>query len=446
MPATMNHRRRLLFVSPVGFIGGAERVLLECIRQVRARRPEWDVTLLQLDEGPLQDAAGQLGAKVELLPLPNFLSKSGDSKLIRQELEKSESDKENIASSPRASASPSPSASSKIERGEPEENQPRSSSVFRSAKLMPAKFVSSWRFYSQLSKLIRRCHPDLIHSNGLKSHMLLSVAQPRGAKVLWHIHDFYSHRPKIQAWIRRLSKRSTGCFVISDAVAEDIASVIPRLPVHLLENCVDTLRFSPGEPDFQRLDELASLPPNHSGLRMGLIATYANWKGHDAFLKALAKVPNVRGYVIGDPIYATVGSQWTRAQLEALATSLGVRDRVGFISFQSDPAWVYQSLDIVVHASIRPEPFGLTIIEAMSCGRPVIVSDAGGAHDLFTEGHDGIGHVPGDVDSLVKAIDKLATDVRLRANLAQNARQTALQRFSADRFGETLIHVYESTF
>jgi glycosyltransferase involved in cell wall biosynthesis len=179
---------------------------------------------------------------------------------------------------------------------------------------------------------------------------------------------------------------------------------------------------------------------------MGLIATYANWKGHDAFLKALAKVPNIRGYIIGDPIYATVGSQWTRAQLEELAISLGVRDRVGFVSFQSDPTWVYRSLDVVVHASTRPEPFGLTIIEAMACGRPVIVSDAGGAHDLFVDGHDGIGHVPGDVDSLASAILRLASEGSLRDRLAQNARQSALQRFSQDRFGQKLIQVYELSF
>ncbi len=275
--------------------------------------------------------------------------------------------------------------------------------------------------------------------------MLLAVTQPRSEKVLWHIHDFYSHRPKVQAWIRRLSKRSLGGFAISSAVANDIASVVPNWPVHLLENCVDTIRFSPGDQECARLDELAGLPADLNVLRFGLIATYANWKGHDAFLKALARVPNVRGYIIGDPIYSTVGSQWNRSQLEELATSLGIRQRVGFVSFQSDPTWVYRSLDVVVHASIRPEPFGLTIIEAMACARPVIISDAGGAHDLFTDGHDGIGHLPGDIESLVSAMVKLTSNDELRRQVGQNARLSALQRFSTERFGDKLLEVYDAS-
>jgi glycosyltransferase involved in cell wall biosynthesis len=444
MPAESDNRR-LLFVSPVGFIGGAERVLLECIRQARIRRPDWEITLLQFDEGPLKEAAEKLGVKVEVLGLPNFLSKTGDSKLIRHESRRTVSevrarsiDSEKLAVEPQG-------IPPFLKPDERAGNQSGPSGIFRKATSMPAKLVSAWRFYSQLRKFIRRLQPDLIHSNGLKSHMLLSVAQPRNAKVLWHIHDFYSHRPKIQAWIRRLSRRSLGGFAISSAVAKDITSVVPRWPVHLLENCVDTVHFAPGDQECARLDSIAGMPSEFDGLRFGLIATYANWKGHDAFLKALAKVPNVRGYIIGDPIYSTMGSQWSRSQLEELATSLGIRERVGFVSFQADPTWVYRSLDVVVHASVRPEPFGLTIIEAMACGRPVIISDAGGAHDLFTDGHDGIGHIPGDIESLATAFRSLATNDELRRRIAQNARQSAVQRFSTERFGDKLIEVYDAS-
>ena len=146
-------------------------------------------------------------------------------------------------------------------------------------------------------------------------------------------------------------------------------------------------------------------------IRVGLVATYANWKGQDVFLDALARLPSsgplVRGYVIGGPIYATAASQFTLDELQQRAAANGLDGRVGFIPFQTDTADVYRMLDVVVHASVRPEPFGLTNVEAMSCGKPVIVSAAGGAVELFTPDVDGLGHAPGDTAGLAAAIARL---------------------------------------
>ena len=97
---------------------------------------------------------------------------------------------------------------------------------------------------------------------------------------------------------------------------------------------------------------------------------------------------------------------------------------------------------MAVHASIRPEPFGLTIIEAMGCGKPVVVSEAGGAAELFTPDHDGLGHSPGDATGLASAIARLAADPALRARLGANARRTAVERFSQERYGREMAAIY----
>ena len=97
---------------------------------------------------------------------------------------------------------------------------------------------------------------------------------------------------------------------------------------------------------------------------------------------------------------------------------------------------------MAVHTSTRPEPFGLTIVEAMSCGKPVIVSAAGGALELFTPEHDGLGHEPGDATGLAAAIERLAADESLRTRLGQNARRTAVERFSLERYGQEIAAIY----
>jgi len=59
-------------------------------------------------------------------------------------------------------------------------------------------------------------------------------------------------------------------------------------------------------------------------------------------------------YIVGGPIYLTLGSQFSVAELRGRAAALKIAERVGFIGFQSRPADVYRALDIVVHASTRP--------------------------------------------------------------------------------------------
>jgi glycosyltransferase involved in cell wall biosynthesis len=78
----------------------------------------------------------------------------------------------------------------------------------------------------------------------------------------------------------------------------------------------------------------------------------------------------------------------------------------------------------------------------MGCGKPVVVAAAGGAAELFTPGHDGLGHTPGDVIGLTDAIARLAADPGLRTQLGTNARRTAVERFSQERYGREIAAVF----
>src|SRR3954465_12546519 len=120
---------------------------------------------------------------------------------------------------------------------------------------------------------------------------------------------------------RRDTETALPRLAISDAVRRDTETALPGLAISVVRNAVDTDHFTPADRDGAELDRLAGLPPASSGtVRVGMVATYANWKGQDAFLAALARlpaaVPAVRGYIVGGPIYTTAGSQFTRDELE----------------------------------------------------------------------------------------------------------------------------------
>src|SRR4029453_3164282 len=192
------------------------------------------------------------------------------------------------------------------------------------------------------------------------------------------------------------------------------------LPIHSVWNAVDLGRFSPDGPRLD-LDTLAKLPPPGKTLvRVGLVATFARWKGHETFLEALSLVPAtipIRGYIVGGPIYETSGSQVAIADLRERAESLGLGSRVGFQGFVADASSAIRSLDIVVHASTDPEPFGLVIAEAMACGKPVVASRAGGAIELTAPGVNSLAHAPGDARAMARCIADLAGNPELRERL-----------------------------
>jgi glycosyltransferase involved in cell wall biosynthesis len=328
---------------------------------------------------------------------------------------------------------------------------------------------ATWDYLRRLRNTLAALRPDLVHSNGIKFHLLARLAARRSWPVVWHIRDFLSLRPsvgRLLRWSAMLSRSADSSFrarfmrrarsdksltgiVISRAVEQDVRKVMGPFPVEMIYNAVDTRLFSPGPGNGAKLDELAGLPPAEPGIqRVGLIATFARWKGHDLFLQAVSQLvgrfpdSKARFYIIGGPIYSTRGSQYSELELRTMASELGIADRIGLVGFQENPADIYRSLDIVVHASTQPEPFGRTIVEAMACGKPVIVSEGGGARELFTPDQDAVGYPLGDATALSRRIGELIDAPSFRTYLSANARRTAVARFDRTRFGPQILAAY----
>jgi glycosyltransferase involved in cell wall biosynthesis len=391
---------RVLFLSVSGGLGGAERVLLEAVAALRQLHRDWALRVICLGDGPLAKDLAARGAEVRVLPLPDQFAALGES----------------------GRSAPSTVA---------------------------ALAQSAWglrRYARVLAGDMAVWGPDVVHANGLKAHVLAAWAAPAGAAVVWHVHDYLGSRRVSSVLLRRHAHRAASVIANSHAVGADVRRVLgDRVRVEVVANGIDTSRFTPEGPGFD-LDAAAGLPrPPHGAFRIGLVATYARWKGHETFLRALAQLgdPRARGYVVGGPVYETAGSQHSREELEQLAARLRLGDRVGFVPFQRDVAPVYRSLDVVVHASTLPEPFGLSVVEAMACGRAVVASDAGGVREIVDPGRTGLLHQPADVSGLASRLRELASDERLRARLGAAAASAVPARFGRDRFAAELAAAYE---
>jgi len=389
---------RIVYLNACGKLGGAETSLRELLASVRAAAPDSELCLVLGEDGPLADAVREWGVETVIAPFPSALARLGDS---------------------------------------------RKSKLSLAGSLLKAT-AATFTYKRKLAKILKQKNPDIIHTNGFKMH-LLGAWTRSGTPLVWHIHDYVSTRPLMSRALGAYQKNCTAAIVNSKSVGRDLGTLLPRLRIVPIYNAVDLRRFSPVGPGFD-LDQAAGLAPAEQGtVRVGLVATFARWKGHKTFLNALARLPRqvpVRGYIIGAPIYQTDGSQWSIEELKEEAERLGLKDKIGFTGFVEHTPGVMRSLDIVVHASTEPEPFGMVIIEAMACGTPIIVSAAGGASELFEEGENAVSHQPGDAAALARQIERLARDPELRQRLAVAGRARAERFFPGSRMAEEVLALY----
>jgi glycosyltransferase involved in cell wall biosynthesis len=404
-------RMRILFLNPSGLFGGAERSLLDIIASLASARSDWEMRLVAGSDGPLIRRAHALNIAATVLPMPALLTQVGDSAV----------------------------------RGSAGAIGARLSFA---ANLLTATLATN-RYTRTLAREIERIAPTLIYTNGFKMHVIGTWAARRNAPVVWHIHDYVGARPVMSCLMRRQASRCAAAITNSDSVRRDLSRVCAdRVTATTVYNAVDLDQFAPTGPAVD-LDALAGLSAAPSGtVRVGLVATMARWKGHQVFLRAIAELPvhvraRVRAYVIGGAIYPTRGSQLSADELRASAERLGISDCVGFTGFVDDVASAIRALDIVVHASTEPEPFGLAIIEAMACGKPVIVSDAGGAAEVVKLCGGALLHPPGDSAALAGCIERLVCNPSERANLGAAGRASAEEFFRRSRLADQLIPIFE---
>ena len=395
-------------------MGGAEAVLLEILRALGEVRPQWALHVIAAQEGPLLGKIRAMNISAELLPFPPAIQSFG----------------ENRRQTTAAAAAGFLNVGAKTKRF---------------GRWCQAG-IGGLRYGWKLRARLRQLNPDLVHSNGMKAHLLSTLAKG-SIPLVWHLHDYLGARPAMKGLLRRLASRCQLVIANSESVATDARKALPAgLPVRTVYNAVDLDLFTPTGQTLD-LDHLAGLPPTTPGtIRVGLVATFAFWKGHEVFLRAAAACRSmhpVRFYVVGGPVYATGGSQHGVEQLKGIADELGLGGCVGFTGFVDDAPAAMRALDIVVHASTEPEPFGLVIVQAMACGRAVVVSAAGGACELVEPETDALTHPPGDAAALAAAIQRLAADAAERARLGKAGRASVERRFTRAFMAEQLVPLYE---
>ncbi len=369
-------------------------------------QPTWRLHLIVPDEGPLARRARLLGVDVVVQRLDSGVARLGDATVT-------------LAGIPRL--------------------------LWRVIRVFPRLVTAALG----LRRAISRCAPDIVHAHGFKMQILAMWVRPASVPVVLHLHDYIGHRRVMSHLLRLPFRGAVVAAAISESVAQDaVRTTRGRLPTRVVYNGIDIAHWSPIGA-VADLDNLSGLPPAPLGtVRVGLVATLARWKGHEVFLAALRDnntTTPVRGYVNGGSINRTDRRQYYLRELRHTASRLGIERSTGFTGFVADPASAMRALDIVVHASTLPEPFGRVVVEGMATERAVISTATGGSAELIEDGVSAVAVAPGDAAALARAIASLVEDAPLRRTMGREGRCRVQRLFGREAMTTSLVALYTST-
>lgn len=279
---------------------------------------------------------------------------------------------------------------------------------------------------------------DVVYANSQKAFVLSALATALVRRpLIWHLHDILdgAHFGAAQRRLQiRLANARAALVVVPSKAAADafVAAGGRRNLVEVVANGLD-LDGEPGDRAAQRA--ALGLP---GGPLVGVFSRLAPWKGQHVVLEALTRSPGIACIVAGTALF---GEEAYADDLRAQVARHGLTDRVHFLGQRGDVARLMRAVDVVIHPSIAPEPFGRTLVEAMLVGTPVIATDTGAAAEILDEGAAGTLVPPGDVAALADAVtDVLSGTPAIRRKVAQ-ARATARTRYGAARMQASLAAI-----
>jgi glycosyltransferase involved in cell wall biosynthesis len=379
-------RTAVLYVDHVSLLSGGERSLMDLVRAID--REAFSPHLACPGAGPLPDAFRALGLPVHPLDV--------DAALL------------------------------KVSRGA------LGAVPLRALRWIPATL----RAAAQVVAAARASGARLISSNSLKAHVIASLAAWWARiPLVWHLRDILPPTPVARALGWLAQRTAARVIVISDAVAHSLvaAGTFPMQRVVRIYNGVDVV--APKDPGAVR----SALRVPEGALLAGTVGQIARWKGIDVLLEAVRERPHVHVAVTGGCLFDSNEAAHFE-ELKARAARPDLAGRVTFLGARDDVPDVMASLDVLVHPSVEPEPFGRVLVEAMAAGLPVVASNTGAAAEVL--GDCGLLVRPRDSEAIGTALDGLARSPGLRERLGDMGFQRARAQFSPEVCRAQVERVY----
>ena len=286
---------------------------------------------------------------------------------------------------------------------------------------------------------------DLIYANTQKALVVGAIASFLARRPLvYHLHDILSlehfSKTNLRVAVNLINRCAT--LVIANSQASKVAFLQAGGKPDLVQVVYNGFAAKKYEVDELAVRNLRDNLELEGKFVVGHFSRLSPWKGQHILIEALGQCPqDVVVILVGDALF---GEQEYVQDLHEKVIALGLENRVKFLGFRADIPQLMAVCDLVAHTSTAPEPFGRVIIEAMLCGKPVVAAQTGGAIELVQDGINGFLVTPGKPQELARVINNCRQESVKTANIANNAKISASQRFDVKIINQQIQELLKS--
>jgi len=229
---------------------------------------------------------------------------------------------------------------------------------------------------------------------------------------------FWMHGPaRGRHWTEWLASRQRphGVIVNSDYTRQSLEALYQGVPATIIHPPVEIRTEDSAKESRESIRRTIGTAPGSTVITQ--VSRLERWKGHECLIRAVSMLNRSIDWelwIVGGVQHPSEGAYLTT--LEKLTSELGVSSRVRFLGQRSDVQLLLRSADIHCQPNIEPEPFGLTFVEALAAGLPVVATAMGGALDIVTP-ECGLLVPPRDEAALSEALSSLVGDNGLRRRM-----------------------------
>jgi len=309
------------------------------------------------------------------------------------------------------------------------------------ALIVPIEFFLKLPFFYNLIRIVKKNRIEIVHINTglINNQEAVFASWCFGIPCVVHVRG-----PEYSSVVSRFIAKYPIRFV---AVSKFVENSLKNIGVS--QKRIQVIYDGVKVVSSKALSETFGGNPNKfcfEKYNVGLFGCLLPWKGHEVFIEAIEilinkfKFKECKYFIVGD---VPQRPKDYRDRLEKMVEDKGLSSNVVFTGHQDNVYSVMDKMDIVVHTSINPEPFGMVIIEAMSLGKVVVATNIGGPLEIIQDNYNGRLVSPSDSNLLAQVVYDLLSNQNKLVDMKKNAAVTVKEKFNLNIFEKEINNLYK---
>ncbi len=293
----------------------------------------------------------------------------------------------------------------------------------------------------KLTSLIQKEGIDIVQTNTSVVVEGAIAAKMAGKPHIWHLHEILSAYPSLKPSFplyltyRFIDLLSDSVVAVTQALKKAVSEGVNSENIKVIYNGIDINRQKKEDKSLRKELGIAD-----DCLLVGTVGSIIKEKGHHAFLDAAKRVLD-KGENIHFVVVGNIGDVDLFSSLLSKINDRSHKKHIKFLGYRDDVHRILEEIDIYVLSS-ETESFGLSLVEAMAVGKPVVATRCGGPEEIVADGETGLLVPVNNPEAMANAIINLSDDIERRYQMGLNGKKRYETLFTPDQYCKQFEHLY----